>query len=100
MSKNKKYPTTATAKHATGGISRRAPSLSCGLLGNLFPAFRGHAFSAGLAAHAPRCNGGGILAIIRHLVLYLASGDPRDHDGALVGVGRAFFALGPLGHCW
>lgn len=24
MSKNKKYPTTATAKHATGGISRRA----------------------------------------------------------------------------
>jgi hypothetical protein len=43
-------------------------------------------------------HGGGILAVIRHLVLDLAASNPRDHNGALVGVGGALFAFGASGH--
>ena len=39
-------------------------------------------------------HGSGILAVIRHLVLNLAGGDPRDHDGTLVGVSRTPLAFG------
>jgi hypothetical protein len=38
--------------------------------------------------------GGFVLAVIgRERFFDLANGDPRDHDGALVGVGGALFAF-------
>ena len=45
-------------------------------------------------------HGGGTLAAIRHLVLDLAGRDPRDHDGAPVGVGGALFAFRSARHSY
>jgi hypothetical protein len=64
-----------------------------GVAGNLFALLGGHSSRPRLTAHTPQRHGGGVLAVIRHLVLDLAGGDSRDHDGALVGVGGALFAF-------
>ena len=66
---------------------------------NVFPLFRAHTLGAGFPAHAPQRHGGGVLAVIRHLVLDLAGRDPADHSGALIGVGGAFLAFWSTGHC-
>src|SRR4051794_15227474 len=50
------------------------------------------------AAHAPQCNGGGVLAVLGGDVLDLASGDTGDHDGVADGVGWALFAFRASGH--
>ena len=46
-----------------------------------------------LPPHSPQCHGGGVLAVVRHLVFDLPGRHPHDHNGALVGVGGAFFAF-------
>lgn len=75
-----------------------SPSLLGSIFGNFFPPFLTHAFGPGFPAHAPQGHGGGVLAVICHLVLDLAGGYPRDHDGALVGVGGALFAFRAFSH--
>lgn len=50
-----------------------------------------------MSRYCPR-HGGGILAVIRHLVLDLAGGDLDDHDGALVYVGGPLFAFWTFCH--
>jgi hypothetical protein len=51
-----------------------------------------------LSAHTPQRHGGGILSVIRYLVLDVARRDPADHDGALVSVGGALFAFWAMWH--
>jgi hypothetical protein len=76
------------------------PSLGSSLLRDLFSLLGRHASRARLPTHAPQRHGGSVLAVIRHLVLDLAGGDPGDHDGALVGIGRAALAFWTFCHVY
>ena len=91
-----------SSRGAIRSVSRRMrvfpPPHGSGLFCYLFSPFGSHSRCPRISAPAPQRHGGGVSAVDRHLVLDLAGGDPRDHDGAPVGVSWAVFAFRSTGH--
>src|ERR1700678_833209 len=96
--KTSQFDANKSTKNITHFISLVFPTTCSGLFRNLFSLLGRHACRTRVAAHTPQRHGGGVLTVIRHLVLDLASSDSADHDGALIGVCGTLFAFWTTGH--
>jgi hypothetical protein len=69
------------------------------LLSDFRPPLGRHTLRPRLATHAPQRHGSRVLALLgRGRLVYLARGNPADHDGGTDHVGGALLAFGASGH--